>query len=173
MRTYDRKYSENQDRQGGMSGFDPLFSFGHGLSYTRFDYSDLTVSRDSMTTGALQNGGQVEVEVTVTNAGERRGQDVVQLYLSDLVASVTPSVKELTRFAKIDLAPGERTRLSFSLRTDDFSFIGRDGEPVVEPGTFRVAVHNLSTSVDLVGDRFLTEGPNRSPEERGTTSSLK
>jgi beta-glucosidase len=172
MRTYDRKYSENQDRQGGMSGFNPLFSFGHGLSYTRFDYSDLTVSRDSVTTGALQNGGQVEIEVTVTNSGERRGQDVVQLYLSDLVASVTPSVKELTRFAKVDLAPGERTRLSFSLRTDDFSFIGRDGEPVVEPGTFRVRVHDLDTSVELVGDRFLAEELNR-PEEQDTASSLE
>jgi beta-glucosidase len=86
---------------------------------------------------------------------------VVQLYLSDLVASVTPSVKELTRFAKVDLAPDERTRLSFSLRADDFSFIGRDGEPVVEPGTFRVKVQDLSASVDLVGDRFLTEGLRR------------
>ena len=170
MRTYDRKYSENQDRQGGMSGFDPLFSFGHGLSYTRFDYSDLTVSRDSVTTGALQNGGRIEVEVTVTNAGDRRGQDVIQLYLSDLVASVTPSVKELTRFAKVDLAPGDRTRLSFSLRTDDFSFIGRDGEPVVEPGTFRVAVHNLSTSVDLVGDRFRADDRRHSFGENDTAS---
>ncbi|MFB6271899.1 MAG: glycoside hydrolase family 3 N-terminal domain-containing protein [Salinibacter sp.] len=161
MASYDHKYSVNQDRQGGMNGFNPLFEFGHGLSYTQFTYSNLTVGRDSVTTSTLQNGGQVEVEVTVTNTGDRRGKDVVQLYLSDLVASVTPPVKELTRFAKVDLAPGERTRLSFSLRTDDFSFIGRDGEPVVEPGTFRVRVQDLSTSVDLVGDRFLAEELSR------------
>jgi beta-glucosidase len=154
MRTYDRKYSENQDRQGGMSGFDPLFEFGHGLSYTRFDYSDLTVSRDSMATGMLRNGGTLEVGVTVTNAGDRAGKDVVQLYLSDLVASVTPSVKELIRFAKVDLAPGESTRLSFTLSAEDFSFIGREGAPVVEPGTFRVQVDDLRRTVELGGERF-------------------
>jgi beta-glucosidase len=163
MRTYDRKYSENQDRQGGMSGFDPLFEFGDGLSFTRFDYSDLTVSRDSMTTGALRGGGTVEVGVTVTNAGDRRGKDVVQVYLSDLVASVTPSVKELARFAKVDLAPGESTRLSFTLSTDDFSFIGREGEPVVEPGTFRVQVDDLRTTVELEGDRVQVATSNGRP----------
>lgn len=153
MTTYDRKYSENQDRQGGMSGFTPLFPFGHGLSYTRFHYSDLAVSRDSMTTGALQEGGTVDVHVTVTNEGERRGQDVVQLYLSDLVASVTPSVKELVRFAKVDLAPGESTRLSFTLSRDDFSFVGREGRPVVEPGDFRLRVEGLDESIRLTGER--------------------
>ncbi|MEF8817863.1 MAG: glycoside hydrolase family 3 N-terminal domain-containing protein [Salinibacter sp.] len=154
MRTYDRKYSEDQDTEGGMSGFDPLFAFGEGLSYTRFAYSDLTVSRDSMTTGSLQNGGQVDVEVTVTNAGDRRGKDVVQLYLSDLVASITPSVKKLVRFAKVDLAPGERTRLSFTLTAEDVSFIGRDGDPVVEPGAFRLQVEGISEPFELVGERF-------------------
>lgn len=161
MVTYDRKYSENQDREGGMSGFDPLFEFGHGLSYTRFRYSDLTVARDSMTTDGLQEGGTVEVRLTVTNEGERRGQDVVQLYLSDLVASVTPSVKELARFAKVDLAPGESTRVSFALSRDDFSFVGRDGQPVVEPGTFRVRVDSLDESIRLTGDRVTVENGNR------------
>ena len=154
MRTYDRKHSENQDTEGGMSGFDPLFAFGDGLSYTRFAYSDLTVRGDSMTTGSLQNGGQIDVEVTVTNAGDRRGKDVVQLYLSDLVASITPSVKKLVRFAKVDLAPGEKTQLSFTLTAEDVSFIGQDGTPVVEPGAFRLQVEELSESFNLVGNRF-------------------
>ena len=157
MVTYDRKYSENQDREGGMSGFDPLFEFGHGLSYTRFRYSDLTVARDSITTDGLQEGGTVDVRVTVTNDGERRGQDVVQLYLSDLVARVTPSVKELVRFAKVDLAPGESTRVSFALSRDDFSFVGREGHPVVEPGTFRLQVDGLDESIRLMGDRVAVE----------------
>jgi beta-glucosidase len=164
--TYDRKYSENQDRQGGMSGFDPLFAFGHGLSYTRFAYSDLTVGRDSMAAGALQEGDTVEVRVTVTNDGERRGQDVVQLYLSDLVASVTPSVKELARFAKVDLAPGESTRVSFALSRDDFSFVGREGRPVVEPGTFRLRVDELDESLRLTGERVVGE------QERSRASVL-
>jgi len=157
MVTYDRKYSENQDREGGMDGFDPLFEFGEGLSYTQFEYSELSLDRDSMTTDTLQSGGTVEVEVTITNAGDRPGKDVVQLYLRDLVASVTPPVKELVRFAKVDLAPGESTRVSFGLTAEDFSFVGRDGEPVVEPGTFRLQVEGLSAPVDLVGDRFLAE----------------
>ena len=157
MVSYDRKYSENQDTHGSMSGFNPLFRFGHGLSYTQFAYSDLAVSRDTMTTAALQNGAEIEIGVTITNAGDRRGKDVVQLYLSDLVASVTPSVKNLTRFAKVDLAPGESTRLSFTLSTEDFSFIGRDGEPVIEPGTFRLQVDDLSETIELGGERVLTD----------------
>ena len=171
MMTYDRKYSENQDREGGMSGFDPLFSFGHGLSYTQFAYGDLAVDRDSLSTQSLRNGSTVEVSVTITNTGDRRGKDVVQLYLSDLVASVTPSVKELTRFAKVDLAPGERERLTFTLSTEDFSFIGREGTPVVEPGTFRVQVEGLSTPIDLVGDRLRAEELGSSTN--GTSSSAE
>ena len=157
LRTYDRTYSENQDREGGMSGFDPLFAFGDGLSYTRFAYSDLTVRRDSVPTADLRRGEAVEVAVTVTNAGERAGKDVVQLYLSDLVASVTPSVKELVRFAKVDLAPGESTRLSFALTADDLSLIGRDGAPVVEPGAFRLQVEDLRAPLHVVGDAFVTD----------------
>ena len=153
MRTYDRKYSENQDTQGGMSGFTPLFAFGDGLSYTSFAYSDLSVTPDSAASGPLEDGQEVTVRVTVTNTGERRGKDVVQLYLSDLVASVTPSVKELARFAKVDLAPGESTRLSFTLRASDFSFVGREGEPVMEPGTFRMQVDDLEASFELGGER--------------------
>jgi beta-glucosidase len=157
MRTYDRKYSENQDTQGGMSGFTPLFAFGDGLSYTNFAYSDLSVTPDSATTGALDAGNEVTVGVTVMNTGDRHGKDVVQLYLSDLFASVTPSVKELARFAKVDLAPGESTRLSFTLRADDFSFVGRDGSSVVEPGAFRVQVEELDASFELGGERVQTD----------------
>jgi beta-glucosidase len=159
MRTYDRKYSENQDRSGGMSGFDPLFAFGAGLSYTEFAYSDLTVRPDSASTTALRDGASIEVEVTVANTGDRAGKDVVQVYLRDLVASVTPSVKELVRFAKVDLAPGEETQLTFTLSADDLSFIGRDGAPVVEPGTFRLEIDTLSAPFELEGRRFQA-GPN-------------
>jgi hypothetical protein len=81
-------------------------------------------------------------------AGNQGGKDVVQLHLSDLVASVTPPVRELVRFAKVDLAPGETERLSFTLSAEDLSFIGRDEEPVVEPGTFRVRVDSLPRSID-------------------------
>jgi beta-glucosidase len=93
----------------------------------------------------------VDVQVTVTNTGPRTGQDVVQLYLRDEVASVTPSVRKLKRFAKVDLAPGEAQTLTFTLVRDDFSFIGRDAAPVVEPGRFRLQVDALDTSFTLTG----------------------
>ena len=154
MTTYDRKYSENQDRDGGMDGFNPLFHFGDGLSYTEFAVRDLSVGTASIDAEALQAGDPVGVDVTIANTGDRSGKDVVQLYLRDLYASVTPSVKQLARFAKVDLAPGESTRLSFTLRAEDFSFIGQDGRPVVEPGTFRLDAGEASVELEVTGERF-------------------
>jgi beta-glucosidase len=148
---YDHKTSERLAADFGQGGADPLFAFGHGLSYTTFAYSDLTVSDSLMATETLQNGDTVDVQVTVTNTGPRTGQDVVQLYLRDEVASVTPSVRKLKRFAKVDLAPGEAQTLTFTLVRDDFSFIGRDAAPVVEPGRFRLQVDALDTSFTLTG----------------------
>ena len=152
--TYDRKYSENQDRDGGMDGFNPLFHFGDGLSYTEFAIRDLSVSRTSIDADALQAGEPVSVDVTIANTGDRSGKDVVQLYLRDLFASVTPPVKRLARFAKVDLAPGESARLSFTLTAEDFSFIGQDGRPVVEPGTFRFEAGEESVELQVTGGRF-------------------
>ena len=154
MTTYDRKYSENQDRDGGMDGFNPLFHFGDGLSYTEFAVRDLSVSEASIDADALQAGDPVSVDVTIANTGDRSGKDVVQLYLRDLFASVTPPVKQLARFAKVDLAPGESTRLSFTLTAEDFSFIGQDGRPVVEPGTFRLEAGEESVELEVTGGRF-------------------
>ena len=148
---YDHKTSERLAADFGQGGADPLFPFGHGGSYTTFAYSDLTVSDSLMATDALQDGGMVDVQVTITNTGSRAGQDVVQLYLRDEVASVTPSVRKLKRFAKVDLAPGEAQTLTFTLARDDFSFIGRDAAPVVEPGRFQVQVDTLSTPLTLTG----------------------
>jgi beta-glucosidase len=149
---YDHKPSERLAADFGTGGAEPLFPFGHGASYTTFVYSDLTVSTPSMTTASLQDGGTVDVEVTVTNTGDRAGKDVVHLFLSDEVASVTPAVRTLKRFAKVDLAPGEAQPISFTLTRDDFSFIGRDGVPVVEPGRFRLQVDTLDAEVRLTGE---------------------
>ena len=148
---YDHKPSERLAADFGTGGADPLFSFGHGGSYTTFEYGTLTVSDSVMTTAALQNGRTLDVQVSVTNTGDRAGKDVVQLYLRDEVATVTPSVRTLKRFAKVDLAPGETQTLTFALARDDFSFIGRDAAPVVEPGRFRLQVDGLDTTVRLTG----------------------
>ena len=156
---YDHKASEMLAADFGTGGADPLFPFGHGGSYTTFEYSNLTVSDSVMTTAALRTGERIDVQVTVTNTGNRAGKDVVQLYLSDEVATVTPSVRKLKRFAKVDLAPGETQTLRFALARDDVSFVGRSATPVVEPGRFRLQVDTLDAGFVLTG-RPLT-GPSK------------
>jgi len=89
------------------------------------------------------------VRVTVTNSGPRAGKEVVQLYLSDLVASLTPPGKRLKRFAKVALQPGQTRTLTFTLHQADLSFIGSDNKPVIEPGDFEVAIGTLKDRFTL------------------------
>ena len=122
---------------------EPLYPFGWGLSYTTFEYSNLSVSPDSIVTS-----GSVEVSVQVTNTGKVRGDEVVQLYIRDEVSSVTRPVKELKGFRRITLDPGEMQTVEFTLGQDAFSFLNRDMKLVVEPGTFKIMVGG--NSVDLL-----------------------
>ncbi len=133
---YDHKFSEHTSP---FVAYNPQFPFGHGLSYTTFSYSDLTLQKTK-----VKLGEEIKVDVTLKNTGSRPGQEVVQLYLTDLVASVTPAMKRLKAFQKIELAPGESKKISFTLHLDDLSFIGRDNKPVVEPGEFKVSIKDLS-----------------------------
>ena len=113
----------------------PQFEFGSGLSYTTFSYSDLHVAPSTA------SGSQtIRVDVAVKNTGSRAGKEVVQLYLNERVASVTPPLKRLKRFAKVSLQPGESRQVSFELTSDDLSFIGADNKRVVEPGMFDVRI---------------------------------
>jgi beta-glucosidase len=121
----------------------PQFEFGFGLSYTSFVYSDLHVAP------ATSSGSDtIHVDVTVKNSGAREGKEVVQLYLNERYASVTPPLKRLKRFAKVSLKPGESRRVSFELTWDDLSFIGADNKRVVEPGTFDVKIGGLAQSFE-------------------------
>ena len=153
--TYDHKPSERLGSDFEMTGAEPLYEFGHGLSYTTFEYGDLTVSADTMTAAALQSGDSLSVSVTVRNTGDRRGKDVVQLYVGDEVASVTPPVRRLRGFKKIDLAPGAEETVSFVLNRHDLSFTGRNGEPIVEPGVFRVQIDQHVQSFRVTGNTFV------------------
>jgi beta-glucosidase len=125
----------------------PLYEFGHGLSYTTFAYSALQVQPPR-----LFPAGLVEVSVEVENTGGRAGQEVVQLYLNDVVSSVTTPVKVLRRFTKIALAPGERQTVRFTLGPDDLQLLDVDGRWVVEPGQFDVLVGGLRASFEVVAD---------------------
>jgi beta-xylosidase len=133
----------------------PLFAFGHGLSYTTFEYSDLVVSSDEVPTD-----GTAEISCTVRNTGTRAGTEVVQLYLSDPVATVVRPIRWLAGFARIPLGPGEASRVVFRLHADRASFTGRAGARIVEPGEVGVAIGGASDRLPLTGAFTLT-GPVR------------
>ncbi len=118
---------------------EPLFPFGHGLSYTTFEYSAPTV-----TPARIGPGGSAQVSVTVRNTGRRAGDEVVQLYIRDLVSSVTRPVKELRDFRRITLAPGESKTVTFTLTPDKLSFLDLHMQRVVEPGQFDIMVGTSS-----------------------------
>lgn len=119
----------------------PLYPFGFGLSYTSFSYSPPRLSAQR-----LASTQALAVSVTVTNTGARSGEEIVQLYLRDDVASVTRPVRQLRGFRKVHLAPGEARDLTFTLDQEDFALLDRDFSPVVEAGTFTVFVGADSTT---------------------------
>jgi beta-xylosidase len=133
----------------------PLFAFGHGLSYTTFEYADLALSADSIPTY-----GTVEVSCTVRNTSQVAGTEVVQLYLGDPVSTVVRPVKWLAGFARAALGPGEAARVTFRLHADRTSFTGQDLTRIVEPGTITVALGGSSDELSLTGSFALT-GPVR------------
>jgi len=133
----------------------PQFAFGHGLSYTTFEYSELELTADRIPTD-----GTVEAAVTVTNTGVREGGTVVQLYLTDPVAQVTQPVIRLLGFARVDLEAGERARVVFELHADRFGFTGRENRRVVEPGALVLSVGE--SSIDRRSSaRLVLEGEER------------
>jgi beta-xylosidase len=134
----------------------PLFAFGHGLSYTTFEYCGLELSAHEMPTD-----GTVEISCTVRNAGDIAGTEVVQLYLTDPVSQVVRPVRWLAGFARVPLAPGEARRVAFRLHADRTSFTGLSGKRVVEPGDIQVAIGGASDSLPLAATFTLT-GPLRS-----------
>jgi beta-glucosidase len=119
----------------------PLYPFGFGLSYTSFSYSAPRLS-----TQRLASTQVLAVTVTVTNTGARPGEEIVQLYLRDDVASVTRPVRQLRGFRKVQLAPGEARELTFTLDQADFALLDSDFSPVIEAGTFTVFVGADSTT---------------------------
>jgi beta-glucosidase len=138
--TYDHKPSEETNE----NKFDPQWPFGHGLSYTTFGYRGLQADKSELTPGQA-----VTVTVEVTNTGDVAGKETVELYLSDLVATVTPAVRQLKGFQKVDLLPKQTQTVRFELSWDDLAFIGRDNKPVVEPGQFKVSVDEMSVMLTV------------------------
>jgi beta-glucosidase len=117
----------------------PLYPFGYGLSYTTFDYSDLKLSKTE-----FAKGDSIQISATITNAGDVDGEEVVQLYIRDLVGSIARPVKELKGFEKISLKKGESKTISFTLTDSDLAFYGADGKFQSEPGDFKVWIGTSS-----------------------------
>lgn len=148
--SYIHKPSEEQKKAEGVynyeADYNPQFSFGDGLSYTTFAYSNLTVDKTQ-----LKKGENLKVAVTVTNTGKLTGKEVVHLFTSDLYASsVTPDVKRLRRFEKIELKPGESKTIAFELNPADLSYTGRDGKTILEAGDFEVMIEKLKATFTLI-----------------------
>ena len=118
---------------------DPLYPFGYGLSYTTFEVSDLTLSK-----ARVSRNGSLTASVTVTNTGTRAGDEVVQLYINDPVASISQPVRRLRGFARVTLEPGASQTVTFTLDRSDFGFYGNDGRFLVETGRIDVYAGNSS-----------------------------
>lgn len=135
-------YDHNYTAEVGPLGYHPQWPFGYGLSYTTFDYSNLQVSQTE-----FSEGDPLKISVDVTNSGDRAGKEVVQLYVSDLVASVSPPVKKLRAFDKIDLKPGQSQTVTFTLSPKDLAFVGRNNKWVTEAGDFKIQIGSLSKKI--------------------------
>jgi beta-glucosidase len=122
----------------------PLFSFGYGLSYTRFTYGPPVLKKKT-----IKKGETARVTVEVKNAGKIQGDEIVQLYIRDVVSTVTRPVKELRGFARISLKPGETRKVSFDITPDKLAFHNIDMKFVVEPGSFEIMTGSSSRDADL------------------------
>lgn len=134
---YIHKPSEGSGNpQGGESN--PQYPFGFGLSYTSFGYSNLSINKNS-----FYPNEAATIHVTVTNTGNKAGKEVVQLYITDMIASLTPDVKRLRGFEKVDLKPGESKTVTFHIPLKQLTFIGTDLKKHLEAGEFNIQVGGL------------------------------
>jgi len=124
----------------------PLYPFGYGLSYTDFEYADLTIKQNE-----INEGGYVELSFNLKNIGKFEAEEIVQLYIRDMVSSVTRPIKELKGFQKVGLKPGRTETVKFKLSTDDLKFYNQQMAYVVEPGEFKIMIGASSEDIRLEG----------------------
>ena len=155
---YDYKPAENQGTMSGVYNYnavmDVQWPFGHGLSYTRFAYSNMTVSQAEFTSDDV-----LKVSVDVTNVGEVAGKESVLLFSSDVYASSTPDVRRLRAFDKVELEPGETKTVVFEVTAKDLAFVNYYGKWTLEEGDFILSAGDLSQTVRCV-ETVLWDEPN-------------
>ena len=140
---YYRNYAINTNK--------PLYSFGFGLSYTKFEISKPKVNKSKF------NKGKLSVSVNVKNIGKITGDEIVQLYISDKYSSITRPVKELKSFKRVSLKPGESKEITFELDKSAFAFYDSEMKYIVEAGEFNILVGNSSRDEDLKSVNFSIE----------------
>lgn len=139
---YDRKPTEDNDTKFGKNAYNPLYDFGHGLSYTQFKYSDLKVT--------FSQGEHIGVSITVTNTGTQTAKEVIQVYFRDEYASITPSVKKLCAFEKVEIAAGQSYTYTFTwIPIKRLSFINKEGVRVLEEGDFTIMLKDLNQKINM------------------------
>lgn len=157
--TYDHKPCESLDKMQGAYDYDAVLSvqwaFGFGLSYTTFEYSNLKVNKPE-----FRSGDELVFTIDVKNTGNRTGKESVLLFSSDEVASLTPDVRRLRAFEKVELKPGETRTLTLKVPADDLAFVGADGKWVLEKGDFTIQAGNQTTRVKCLTTRHW-QSPNK------------
>jgi beta-glucosidase len=132
------------------TGYGPLFPFGYGLTYTTFEYGTPVLEKSELAAGDI-----VRASVELKNTGKKTATEVVQLYVQDCVGSVVRPIKELKRFDRVELAPGETKTVTFELPVSDLAFWNIDMEYVVEPGDFRLWIAGDSASGEAVAFKVI------------------
>lgn len=157
--TYDYKPCESQGQMDGAYNYDArinvLYPFGHGLSYTTFEYSNLEIDKTSFTVS-----DKLTFTVDVTNTGKVAGKEAVLLYVTDMIASITPDNRRLRAFEKISLEPGETKTVTLTVDAKDMAFVGIDNHWILEEGDFTAAVGKLSVPFACT-ETYRWETPNR------------
>ena len=137
---YDHKQSELINANTWKNDFyNPQWDFGFGLSYTTFEYSNMQITNKT-----LSSENTLLVSVDVTNTGKMKGKEVVQLYVRDHFASISPSLRKLKRFTKIELEPSEKRTVEFTIGIEDLKFYGKENKWIVEEGKFSLMINSLS-----------------------------
>lgn len=135
LHTYQHKGSDKFDENFGMNGFNPQWEFGYGLSYTNFQFDNLTISADT-----IFSNQNLTLTINIKNIGDYAGKEVVQLYLRDLVATLTPDDKKLVGFEKIQLNAGESKLVTLTVNYNDLMFVGLNNKWIAEEGEFEILI---------------------------------
>ncbi len=145
---YDHKFTDVLEG----NSFHPQWEFGHGLSYTTYEYGDIIMDR-----AAITEEQEITIRIPITNTGDRSGRENVLLFIRDKVRSITPPVKQLKRFASLEIQPGESRTVEFTIDSAALSFVGRDNARILEAGEFEIIIGPKTATFSLVKSEDTSE----------------